>query len=715
MFFPSLRPVRRPASRMFPPSRRPVPGRKGLGFRPGLEALESRWVPTTVTNLDDAGAGSLRQAILDTPAGGTVDFQPGLSGTITLTTGELAIAKNLTVAGPGAGVIAVSGNNASRVFSIAATFTVTLSGLTITGGRVTELGGGGIYNGGALTVTGSTISGNSGFGGGGGGIYNAGTLTVSGSILNGNSALFVGGGIFNSGGTVTVTASTLSGNSATRGGGIENNGTLTVTTSTLSGNSVEPGAGGGIINWGMLTVTGSTITGNTGGSVGTGGGIRNVGTLILRNTIVAGNAGRLPDVSGTPINSQGHNLIGDSTGGTGFHETDLVGTPEDPIDPLLGPLQANSGPTFTHALLPGSPAINAGDNADPPATDQRGAPRIIGGTIDIGAFEAQPTRTWIGGAYLDVCAGTHSGDSNAWSNPLNWLGGLPSRFDTVAFTDRVLVAQCSGTDIYGPFTTSAVVDAAFAGTVWGLDSAWAGTITLGRELTLTGSSRWSGGTLAGSTLTNAGVLTVSGGTRTGNLSNLGTILLGVTGSGQSFLVDGAYAQTGTLLVGPDSTFRVTGTYSQQTNGITYLLFGTLTAPLIDLAAGSSLMGSGTLTGNVRNAGWASVGDYGAAGYLIVNGDYTQTGTGGLILELGSLVDEDYDVMVVTGTASLDGVIYVGLLESFTPEEGAGYAVLWFGTRGPGEPAVYLPDLGPDFYFEPEFADSYLALWLWRAA
>jgi hypothetical protein len=86
-----------------------------------------------VTNLLNAGPGSLRQALLDTPAGGTVDFRPGLSGTITLTSAELAISKDLTIAGPGADVVTVSGDHASRVFDTAATFTVSLSGLTIAG------------------------------------------------------------------------------------------------------------------------------------------------------------------------------------------------------------------------------------------------------------------------------------------------------------------------------------------------------------------------------------------------------------------------------------------------------------------------------------------------------------------------------------------------------------------------------------------------------
>jgi hypothetical protein len=136
-------------------------------FRPRLEHLEDRAVPSTVTTLGDSGTGSLRDAILNTPAGGTVDFQPGLTGTITLTSGELAVGKDLTITGPGAGVITVSGNHASRVFDITAG-SVAISGLTVAdgfdvadngGGRI-DIGGGGIANQGQMTITNCVISGN---------------------------------------------------------------------------------------------------------------------------------------------------------------------------------------------------------------------------------------------------------------------------------------------------------------------------------------------------------------------------------------------------------------------------------------------------------------------------------------------------------------------------------------------------------------------------
>src|SRR5262249_48309582 len=159
--FSSLRQLARCS---FPQSRRPRPLQRPR-FRPRLLWLEDRTLPSTVMNLADSGPGSLRDAIASTPAGGPGDFEPGLSGIITLTSGELAINKDLSIAGPGASVITVSGNHASRVFDIAAPETVAIAGLTIADGR--SLSGGGILNAGTLTVTDSTLSGNSAtFGGG---------------------------------------------------------------------------------------------------------------------------------------------------------------------------------------------------------------------------------------------------------------------------------------------------------------------------------------------------------------------------------------------------------------------------------------------------------------------------------------------------------------------------------------------------------------------
>src|SRR5262249_7774227 len=150
--------------------------------------------------------------------------------------------------------------------------------------------------------------------------------------------------------------------------------------------------GGGLyLSSGTLTVTGSTITANTVTGMGQptlrGGGLMRVGGMAsLRNTIFAGNTAlESPDVRGD-VTSQGYNLIGNTDGGTGFADTDLLN-----VNPLLGPLQDNGGPTPTHALLPGSPALDAGDPTDAPEFDQRGEGffRIVGDNIDIGAFEYQ--------------------------------------------------------------------------------------------------------------------------------------------------------------------------------------------------------------------------------------------------------------------------------------------------------------------------------------
>jgi hypothetical protein len=303
----------------------------------------------------------------------------------------------------------LSGNSASYYGGgISNGGTLTVSDSTLSGNSAFL--GGGVYSSGTLTVSNSALSGNSAFGGRGGfgggitnsGISSGGTLTVSNSSLSGNSATVAGGAIYNEFGTVTVSNSTLSGNSADLGGGILNNGTLTVSDSTLSGNS-SGGSGGGIWNngTGPVTLTNVTLTANRCGSLVSvhGGGLFvSSGAPVLHNTLIAGNfrgaTGTTADDVNGPLDASGdYNLIGDGTGMTGLSDGvngDRVGTASAPIDPLLGPLQNNGGPTQTLALLPGSPAINAGGNTYATATDQRGFARIVGGAIDIGAFEVQP-------------------------------------------------------------------------------------------------------------------------------------------------------------------------------------------------------------------------------------------------------------------------------------------------------------------------------------
>jgi hypothetical protein len=301
-FFPWLRnrtSIRSPRARA---QHRPAARR----FRPHLEALEDRCVPSTlkVTNLLDSGKGSLRYEIAQAQSNDTIVFAKHLDGgTITLGDGDqLYINKNLTIQGPGAGLLTIrSGHyaNTTRIFEVGYPGKLTLSGLTISngggkasvyasdyydgdGGAILDLGtltisdcivnystaqnglGGGIANFGTLTVSGCTLSNDSTSYGYGGGIYNYGTLTVSGCTLSGDTAGY-GGGIYNDFGigALTVSGSTLSGNSAAyNGGGIFNNGAATVSGCTLSGNSA-PWGGGGILNNGTLTVSNSMFSSNS--------------------------------------------------------------------------------------------------------------------------------------------------------------------------------------------------------------------------------------------------------------------------------------------------------------------------------------------------------------------------------------------------------------------------------------------------------------------
>jgi CSLREA domain-containing protein len=283
----------------------------------------------------------------------------------------------------------IAGSNGGGLAVLSNSFTVKVSTIRR---NLTGDSGGGIYASTAM-LTDSTVSGNTA-GGYGGGI-NATTATLIGSTVSGNTAGGGGGGI-GSTSTVTLTGSTVSGNSAgITGGGIWVDSTATLTNSTISGNRAG-GAGGGVraIEAMLLNCTiAENVAGNSGGGLFHDSG----GTFRLKNTIVAlnlvGFSGTGPDVSGA-FTSLGHNLIGDRTGSTWFGVTgDIVGTAANPIDPRLGPLRNNGGPTKTMALLAGSPCIDAGDNTGALATDQRALPRRKDGNgdgravVDIGAFE----------------------------------------------------------------------------------------------------------------------------------------------------------------------------------------------------------------------------------------------------------------------------------------------------------------------------------------
>ncbi|HBB94287.1 MAG TPA: hypothetical protein DC054_02755 [Blastocatellia bacterium] len=357
----------------------------GLGGGLATATITVNCGPTLVLNSNDSGSGSLRATINTACAGSTLTFAPNLTGqTITLTSGELPISKSLTIQGPAANLTVMrstaGGTPQFRVFNVTATnpAVVTIFGLTISNGS------GGTNGGGILNS-------------------NTATLNVTTDVLSNNTAQF-GGGLLNLGnGPVNITTSTFNNNTATNsGGGIYNNGTsaVNIVNSTVSGNTAA--AGGGIFNvQGGLNLNNSTISNNSApGGAGAGGGIFNnniAPAANLVNTIVAGNtAGTAngPDVQGT-FNSQGNNLIGAKDGSNGLTngvKSDIVGTIATPVNALLAPLGNYGGPTQTMALLPGSPALNAGsNNLAAGLTDQRGSgfDRIVNGTVDIGAFESR--------------------------------------------------------------------------------------------------------------------------------------------------------------------------------------------------------------------------------------------------------------------------------------------------------------------------------------
>jgi hypothetical protein len=301
---------------------------------------------------------------------------------------NLAIGKSLQIIGGSAATTIVDGGGVNTVVKISnASAHVTVSNLTIRNGRAGAAGG--IINSSTLTINNSTVSGNNAFvgceftciGARGGGIYNVGSLTINNKTLSGN----------------TASAHYCIGSCFAHGGGIYNHGTLTINNSTVSGNHATwsglagSAIGGGIDNFGSLTINNGTISGNIASH---GGGIDNAGgggTATLQNSIVA-NSPSGGNCTGS-ITSNGYNLSSDNT--CNFQNSG----DRNNINPLLGPLQNNGGPTQTMALVSGSPAIDAGNPSGCKdgsghllTTDQRGMPRHDledSRGCDMGAYERQ--------------------------------------------------------------------------------------------------------------------------------------------------------------------------------------------------------------------------------------------------------------------------------------------------------------------------------------
>jgi transcriptional regulator with XRE-family HTH domain len=329
--------------------------------------------PTLVTTLADAGPGSLRQAMDTARSGSTITFAPPLQGSILLTSGNLTVSRNLTLRGPGAGVLTLSSGTKGYGIQVLAGVSVSISGLTLgestlptadfvqnagtlnlsrtvvahvttqgsgsapihnltsgtltltictVSGNTSRSSAGSIHNEGLLSLINSVVSQNTG----GGIVNNAGedaTATVTKSTISQNSTDGPGGGGIYNGGTLHLTRSLIAGNRSTigPGGGIYNAGeTMTITTSTISDNTAMHSYGGGIDNLTDLTITGSTISGNTSSSNiephRGGGGINNGGTLSITSSLISHNtllASRQSDNSGGGIYNTTTLTLADST------------------------------------------------------------------------------------------------------------------------------------------------------------------------------------------------------------------------------------------------------------------------------------------------------------------------------------------------------------------------------------------------------------------
>ena len=283
--------------------------------------------------------------------------------------------------------VAMNGNSAKGAGAIYGPSTISLNNMTLSGNAATQEAGA-IFSppGSTLTLSSVTLQNNTaGFSGGA--IY--GPVTGSNVTIAGNTAqLGVGGGV---NGSPSLTGATISNNTAAQSGGGINASGGTLTNVTISGNTAG-GAGGGIHTAGgaSISLTNVTLSDNA-AAAGSGGGVANDGTTTIKNTIIANSTTGGNCAGAVHLTSQGDNLSSDGT-------CTLAGPgDQNSTNPLLGPLANNGGPTQTHALLAGSPAINAVTHnvCPPPATDQRGVTRPQGVACDIGAYEAegQPTAT----------------------------------------------------------------------------------------------------------------------------------------------------------------------------------------------------------------------------------------------------------------------------------------------------------------------------------
>ncbi len=845
-----------------------------LDSPPDIGAFQAAPGLVVNTTLDGAsvpaGDLSLRQAINLASTLGvaeTITFDPAVfanAQTITLTEGVLELSSTsapITIDGPGAGLLVISGDTGSRVFQVDAGVTASISGVAITGGSA------GLYNlGGNLSLTGCTISGNTGVGisstgtlslmdcaisdngsaaqvyvggsatlddctitgsaGTGMGMYNRGTTTLNNCTISGSRATgfwnginstatlnnctisdnysgLTGGGIYNHAGTLILTECTISGNSASVGGGglynsavassatlvdctiadnsaknfgggLSNTDMLTLTGCTITGNSASDGAGmynggkatvtnctisansgsmgAGLENIGTATVTGCTISGNT--SSDSGGGVYNkargaldYGILNLADTIVAGNSGGDVDtISGSVSGS--FDLIG--TGGSGGiqggEDGNIVLTSLSGLG--LAPLGYYGGPTETMALLPGSPAIDAGDNALVPSgvtTDQRGYTRIADGTVDIGAFEVQSiplvVNTTADGTAcppgeLDLRAAINLANISNGAQTITFDPTVFATAQTITLTDGQLeLSNTSGTEtITGPAAGVTIsggglsrvfqIDSGVTAVLSGLTITGGSTTGYGGGVYDDGTTTFEGVTISGNSadegaglfITKRSTSSLIGCTLSGNSARMGgglyngggsTTLSGCTVSGNSADTGGGLfitkRSTSTLIgctMSGNTASTGGGLYNSSTTNLYACTIGANSAAtgggIANATGGNATLEDTIVAANTGTGGAPS--DIGGADSTAVVGTYNLVGTGGsggIAGGTGDIVLTNPNIRVLGPLGNYGGPTQTMPLLPGSPAIGAGSAIAGVTTdeRGASRPTSGAADIG----------------------
>jgi fibronectin-binding autotransporter adhesin len=597
--------------------------------------------------LETGGLNSLRAAIAyaNTLTGArAISFDPSVFGTtpqtITLTLGQLEVTNpaTMTINGPGAAQLTVSGCGASRVFDVSGS--AALLGLTISGGSADQ-GGGLRDDGGKLSLTGCVVSGNHAvYLGGGIDTEKNGSTTLINCTISGNSAGIDGGGLSNSGST-SLTDCTVNNNSATsslsgskNGGGLFNQSTLSLTNVTVAGNSADD-SGGGLASLGSVMLTNCTVSGNSSSDAGGLLSSSGTATLTLTNSIIAGQkAGG--DIIGVVESTSANNLVGDGTGMSGISngsQGNQVGTAQAPIDPLLAALDDYGGPTFTMALRHDSPAIGGGaTGTGVPPTDQRGFSRD--GSVDIGAFESQITGPLLVNTTTDGI-GSRPGQLSL-RQAVNVANAVDSA-DTISFDTSVFgttlqtitlnqgaltLTDNATTTITGPGAALLTVSGGGASRVFDVE---AGSAAIS-GLTVTGGKANFGGGI----YNNAGTLSLSNVTVSGNSAQFGGGVANVN-SGTTTITD----------------CTISGNSVMQTGGGVVSNSGSLTLVSTTVSGNSAIFGGGLAnvsTGTATVTGSTFTGN-------------TATNEGGGLFTSGSSLSVTNTTVVGNSAASLGGGLF----------------------------------------------------------